>query len=227
MSPPLGPLTDETALVSRCRRGNPEALAELRQGCHQTLVNILLSRGASRTEAEDLMADLWGECVPGPGDHPSLLEKFSGRCTLQGWIATVATNRWIDLKRRQERRGELALLEHAIGESNPVERLPAVSLTTKDEALVNLLRDSLGAAFALVPSESLVLLRLVYLHHLTQRELVRMLGWSESKVSRILSQAMRTIEQHTLKELKKRDAWLELTWQDFVDLCETHQIGFS
>ena len=45
-------------------------------------------------------------------------------------------------------------------------------------------------------------------------------------VSRLLSRAMEQIESDTLGELKKRDAWLELTWQDFLDLCQTHQIGF-
>ena len=53
-----------------------------------------------------------------------------------------------------------------------------------------------------------------------------MLGWHESKVSRALSQAMRQIQSDTLQELKKRDPLLELTWQDFVDLCQTQQIGF-
>jgi hypothetical protein len=64
------------------------------------------------------------------------------------------------------------------------------------------------------------------LHELSQREIVQMLGWSESKVSRFLSKAMAEIEKHTLAEVKKRDSWLELGWQDFVELCETHQIGF-
>ena len=72
----------------------------------------------------------------------------------------------------------------------------------------------------------MVMLRLVYLHELTHREIVRMLGWSESKVSRFLSHAMREIETRTLRELKRHDPWLELTWQDFVDLCETYEIGF-
>jgi hypothetical protein len=37
---------------------------------------------------------------------------------------------------------------------------------------------------------------------------------------------MEEIEKHTLAEVKKRDPWIDLTWQDFVELCETHQIGF-
>jgi hypothetical protein len=54
----------------------------------------------------------------------------------------------------------------------------------------------------------------------------RLLGCSEAKVSRTLSQAMSEIEFNTLRHLKTKDAWLELTWQDFLDLCETHQTGF-
>src|SRR6266566_10082216 len=94
--------------VSKCRQGDVEALAELRDQCHGSLLGILLSRGAGRTEAEDLLADLWSDCVPGNDDRPSILEKFSGKCTLQGWLATVATNRWIDLKRRQARHLEVS-----------------------------------------------------------------------------------------------------------------------
>ena len=30
-----------------------------------------------------------------------------------------------------------------------------------------------------------------------------------------------------VKELRaQKDAWLDLAWQDFVDLCETHRVGF-
>ena len=53
-----------------------------------------------------------------------------------------------------------------------------------------------------------------------------MLHWNESKMSRVLSEAMSQIERNTLRELKKRDPLLELTWQDFLDLCEIEQVGF-
>src|SRR5438067_835704 len=98
-------LDDQPLQVEKCQRGDPEALAALRQRCHSHLAKILLARGASQTETDDLLADLWTDCVPGDSERPSLLEKFSGKCTLQGWLATVATNRLIDLKRKQQRRG--------------------------------------------------------------------------------------------------------------------------
>src|SRR5437899_6668870 len=94
--------------LQKWQLGNADALAELRHTCHQALAKILLSRGATPTETDDLLADLWTDCVPGPEDRPSLLEKFSGNCTVLGWLATVATNRWVDLKRRQARQAELA-----------------------------------------------------------------------------------------------------------------------
>jgi DNA-directed RNA polymerase specialized sigma24 family protein len=107
-----------------------------------------------------------------------------------------------------------------------LDRLQAAPLDEPEDALVNLLRDSLSAAFGRCSPEVMVLLRLRYLHDVSQREIVRMLGWHESKVSRVLSQAMWDIEANVLREIKRRDPWLELTWSDFVALCETRQIGF-
>jgi RNA polymerase sigma factor (sigma-70 family) len=207
-------------------QGNSAALAGLREQHQASLGNILRARGASDIETAELLADLWGDCVVRNDDQPSLLEKFSGKCSLQGWLATVATRRWIDLKRRQQRRGENHAPQSGDEDHDPLEHLPATTAVPSDDVLVNLLRDSLQAAFASCPPADLLMLRLVYLHGLSQRELMRMWGWSESKVSRKLSQAMEQIEQQTMKHLKQQDSWLDLTWQDFVDLCETNQIGF-
>jgi len=212
--------------VHRCQQGDPTALADLRNLHHPSLVNILRARGASMDETEELLADLWGDCVATNDEEPCLLDKFSGKCPLQGWLATVATRRWIDLKRKQTRRGETAQLTREDERNDPLERLPAATTLERDDVLVDLLRDSLQTAFATCPPEDMLMLRLVYLHGLSQREVMRMWGWSESKVSRKLSQAMGQIEQATLQNLKRKDSWLDLTWQDFVDLCETHRIGF-
>jgi len=216
----------ERAQLHQCLQGDAAALAELREQHHASLGNILRARGASVSETEELLADMWGDCVPRNDEQPSLLEKFSGKCSLQGWLATVATRRWIDLKRKQTRRGETHLPESDGDASDPLERLPAAASAPADDMLVNLLRDGLQAAFASCPPADLLMLRLVYLHGLSQREIMRMWGWSESKISRKLSQALKHIEQRTLQHLKQKDSWLDLAWQDFVDLCETHQIGF-
>jgi RNA polymerase sigma factor (sigma-70 family) len=107
-----------------------------------------------------------------------------------------------------------------------LDTLPALDPTPKDEALASLLLESLRRAFRSSPPQSLLLLRLVYLHGLTQREVCHMLGWTEAKVSRTLSAAMHEIERATLRHLASRDPLLKLTWPDFVELCEVHQTGF-
>jgi RNA polymerase sigma factor (sigma-70 family) len=224
---PIGQIQQpEHAQVLQCLQGDDAALAGLREKYNGCLANILRARGASATETEELLADMWGDCVARNDERPSLLEKFSGKCSLQGWLATVTTRRWIDLKRRQTRRGEHPLRERDGEESDPLERLAAAATASADDTLVSLLRDSLQAAFASCSREDLLMLRLVFVHGLSQREVMRMWGWSESRVSRRLSRAMAHIEEQTLEKLKQMDPWLDLTWQDFVDLCDTHQIGF-
>lgn len=212
--------------LDRCQRGDPGALAEVRDKFQAPLLGILLARGATRTEAEDLLADLWADCVAGAEDKPSLLEKFNGKSSMQGWLATIATNRWIDFKRRSAKQVDLTPAAGDGKEQDVFDRMPGAPAPEKEESLTTLLRDCLRAAFNSCSPQAMVLLRLVYLYDLSQREIVRMLGWSESKVSRFLARAMKDIETHTLKELKRRDPWLELSWQDFVDLCETCQVGF-
>jgi RNA polymerase sigma factor (sigma-70 family) len=226
MSPPLCHLEGDLLQARRCQQGDVAALAALRHQLHDALLRILLSRGASRSETEDLLADLWSDCVPGDGGRSSLLEKFSGKCALLSWLATVATRRWIDLKRKQARYVEFgkADIEHL--EAEPLNRLPAEPAVGTEDVLLNILLEGLRAAFSLCPPESMVLLRLRYVHGVSQREIVRMLGCHESKVSRVLSQALQDIETNALREVKRHDPWLDLTWQDFLDLCEARQIGF-
>lgn len=218
---------EDLSQVQKCLRGDAAALGALRGRFDAALGAILRARGASATEADDVLADLWGDCVGSGEERPALLEKYSGRCPLQAWLALVATNRWYDAKRREARRVNLTDVSpdesgREIRPGSAVEQ----SSSGVDDAIVGLLRDSLKAAFAARPPRDLVVLRLVYIHGLSQREIARMLGWNESKLSRNLSRTMQDIESRALSELRKRDPWLDLSWQDFLDLCETRQIGF-
>jgi RNA polymerase sigma factor (sigma-70 family) len=217
---------EERLLVERCQEGDRDALAELREQNNGSLRNILIARGANGSEAEEVLAEVWAKCVPGGEQHPSLLEKFNANSRLQNWLARVATNRWLDWKRQDKFRGEPPVSADAGSRTEFFYRVPATPKEDVDSTLVGLLRDSLKAAFASCAPESLVLLRLVYLHDVTQREVMRMVGWSESKVSRTLSQALEYIRVETLRELKEREPMLTLTWQDFQDLCESEPAGF-
>lgn len=208
------------------RDRSSQELVEFRDRTHEELVGVLVARGASRSETENILAKVWADCDSGTEERPSLLEKYSGKCTLQGWLATVATNRWLDFKRRQVNRSAISPHTVADLENYRSEATASVSPLPGQDILVGLLRESLLAAFNRCSARAMVLLRLIYLHGVTQHEIVRMLGWSESKIILFLSRAMHEIESHALSELKKLDPCLELTWEDFVELCKTHQIGF-
>ena len=63
------------------------------------------------------------------------------------------------------------------------------------------------------------MLKLVHLHGLTGREIARMWGWHESKVSRTASHAEDQIRELTLAEIRRREPSLDLRWEDLVELC--------
>jgi len=217
--------------VPECFQGDSERVATLRKEYHSLLLSTLIARGATLMEAEDLLADLWGDCIGRQDtDGSGLLHKFSGKCPIQNWLITVATNRLLDWKRRQRHRGELPHREEeGSRERSPhhaFEQLPAPCSPQSETGLVELLKGSLQAALAQCSPQAMLMLRLVYLNGLSQREVGRMWGWHESKVSRCVTQAMADIEDRTLREIKERDPWLELAWADFLVLCESNQIGF-
>src|ERR1051326_72679 len=195
--------------VQKSQQGGPDALAWVRNKCQSPLSNILVSRGANRTEAEDILGDMWADCVPGREDRPPLLEKYSGKCSIQGWLATVATNRWIDRKRRDSKQVDLPPSDPDKPEKSALEHWPAAAAATKEDALVELLRASLKAAFARCPADLMVLLRLVYIHGLSQREVVRMLGWHEPKSGPPFPQAIPKTQPAPRQELKRRDPLLD------------------
>lgn len=211
MSHPGELLQDEGEQVRKAQHGDLDALTALRHQHNPALVNILLARGASHIEAEDIVADLWHDCVPGVSDKPPLLTKFGGKFSLLSWLARVAGNRWIDLKRRGAK--------HASAEEPDFDDMPGRPVVLEDDLLAGLLRESLKAAFARCSGSGIIMLRLVYLHGLTQREVGNMVGWSQTKTSRVLSDAMDQIKINTLKEIKRRDVRLELAWEDFLGLC--------
>jgi len=207
----------DLAFVQQVLSGDDRAAAELRSRYHGKLVGVLRSRGANQTESEDLVADLWTDCFAAPANRQTLLTKYQGRCALESWLLTVGTNRLIDLKRRQNFRVEVASSEQSTEDF--FDRTPQVEKPSSEKQLVQLLRVAIQRAFASQDPETVLMLKLVHLHQLTQREIARMWGWHESKVSRALELTRQTVGRLILAELKKIDPWLELRWEDFVELC--------
>ena len=208
----------DLAFVQRVLAVDAAAAAELRSRYHGKLVGVLRARGANQTEAEDLVADLWTDCFAPRGDRATLLTKYQGRCALESWLLTVATNRLVDLKRRQSFRVEVPRSSPDSPEDF-FDRRAHPEKPTSEKPLLNLLRAAIQRAFAKQDDDAVLMLKLVHLHQLSQREISRMWGWHESKVSRTLEVTRQSVAKIILTELKKVDPWLELRWDDFVELC--------
>src|SRR5204862_3523151 len=137
---------------------NSAAAAELRHRYHGKLVAVLCARGANASEAEDLVADLWSDCFAAPPDRQTLLGKYQGRCALESWLLTVATNRLIDLKRKQSFRVEVPPSDRS--SEDFFERQPQIESVPREESLLKLLRAAIQNAFAKRDSESILMLKL-------------------------------------------------------------------
>ncbi len=204
--------------MQRVLDGDDAAAAELRARYEGKLIAVLCSRGAARSEAEELVADLWADCFTSRGGDRSLLAKYQGRSSFESWLTTVGMHRLVDLKRRQTFRVAVADSEGSI--DSLVDRTPHTDASLTEEPLLDLLRSAIRRAFGDSDGEDVLMLKLVHLHQLTQREVGRMWGWHESKVSRTLERARGEIAETMMREVKRNDPWLELRWEDFVELCE-------
>ena len=204
-------------LAKQALEGDQKAAASLRNNYDRLIRATLCKRGASNTEAEDVLADLWADCFGSSGEP--LLNKYQGRCALSSWLITVATNRLIDFKRRKSFQQELP--EGAV-ETLPVNRFDQagdLQPRQKDTALLSVLRDAVSQAFAAEPPETLLMLKLVHMYDVTQREIGRIWNWHESKVSRTLDSARDKIRVAILAQVRRTDPWLTLEWDDFRELA--------
>jgi len=208
---------EDLSFVQRVLTGDPAAATELRTRYHGKLVGVLRARGANQTEAEDLVADLWTDCFGARTNRPTLLTKYQGRCALESWLLTVGTNRLVDLKRRQSFRVDVPPSPDS--PEDFFDRRPHPEKATSEKPLQDLLREAIKKGFAEQDEGAVLMLKLVHLHQLSQREISRMWGWHESKVSRTLDTTRQSVAKIILFELKKVDPWLELRWDDFVELC--------
>ena len=107
------------------------------------LVAALRSRGASHSEAADLIADLVGDCFGGErakGGLHRLLARYNGSCPLPAFLRHVALHRLIDLKRKLSKRKMAAVRDD--DDEDPLENIAAPGGVDEpaDTSLIALLR---------------------------------------------------------------------------------------
>ena len=215
---------DDWLLVQRCLAGDFESQQQLRAILDQFVKGCLRRRGASYTEADDIVGDIAAEGLAPGESHFCLLRKYRGTCSFKSWLIRVATNRWIDFKRREAFVVQMPADENGVS-ANPLEWIPSQETSDVEEFLLNLLRNCLQSALRACTAEELLRLRLFYLENLSQGEIGRMWGWHGSKVSRELRETMRRIESRTLLRLHIIDPWLTISWDDILSMCTVSAAG--
>jgi RNA polymerase sigma factor (sigma-70 family) len=207
------------ALVARCLEHDVSALQELHQNYYRMLISIVVNRGATATQAEDLVADLWGELVMPHRERPALLTRYRGQSPLAAWLVTVATNRFIDCTRTKA----FGSTVHSATDGSDQDLIGSLPDSIPREIshdLLHLLHNSVKDACQACEPEAMVMLKLVYIYDVSQRQLARAWGWHESKISRHLDSALNGIRDRALSKLRSLDSHLDVTWDDFLSLCQ-------
>ena len=222
-----GMAADETShlqdvdLAQSCLEGDEERVRALKADHFSSLFQMLVATGASPVEAQDLLSQLWIDCVVGPGRPEPLLARYNGLSPLRAWLKSIAMNRWISLKRSQAVHARaVERLEVPLADTSGIKH-PA---SDPAQEIKHILAASIRKALESCGSEDLVLLQLVHAHQLTRRELALIWGWDESKMSRRLKDAAARIASSTLELVKKSDPHLDITWDDLLDLCAAQSV---
>lgn len=209
-------------LADRAMAGEGTAVREFQDTYRPMLERLLMSRGVDRVQAEDLVADVVAECFGAGknGQTRPLLEKFEGRSSLSTWMIRTTWNRWLDLKRRDKFRGELPSYDDDDDRSgDPFDRVAGVGEELLDTDLSELMGRAIREAFESLGPEVLLMLKLSYLHGISQAAIARMWQCDQTRVSRTLTAARQQVAAETMKRIRAADERLDLEWEDFQKLC--------
>ena len=203
-------------LVERCLENDADALAQLQQSYRGAVTAYLSSRGASSVEAQETVEMLWGDLLTPASTGRTPLSRYNGKCALLTYLNLVALSRLFGRKRVTGR------YERRFPSADAVEfPEPAGESASKDAPLIKLIRDAVEFAFQNCDAEDFVLVQLEYYDDLDRGDLARMFRCSESTIHRKLENARSAVRKCALDYIRERDPWLELRWEDFIDLCRT------
>lgn len=188
----------ELSLARACSAGNDAAweefLTRFRAPLYETAYRVAKDETAARELADELYADLYG--IPGAdGRRVSKLDYYMGRGSLEGWLRTVLSQRFIDRCRSQARLVSLEeQTEAGIGFAAP---------SPPDDAAPDpRLAAALDAALDELHPEERFLIAAWYLDQRTLADIGRQLGAHESTISRRLDRLTGGLRKAVRKRLQ-------------------------
>lgn len=218
------PDIQEIDLVQRCLGGEESAVDYLRTYYGPYLRNVLQGYRVPDADIHEILAQLWVDCIVEREDRPPLLARYNGKSALRGWLSAIVTNRWLSLMRRKAVHRKVVdqltdSLEYPSFDDGGVGDLV-------DLELMKIIEGALRRAFEACTPEEIVMLHLVHLHELTQREVAAVWRCHESYVSRHLKSAEQKIADITLERIRRYDSLINLTWTDLLRVCESTNFLF-
>ena len=210
------PHQSDFSVVERCLEHDPGALALLQTTYRGPVTAYLIKSGASAVEAAETVEMLWGDLLTATSSGRIRLARYNGSCALLTWLNTVAMNALLTRKRVEGRR-ERRFVSRDAGDRAEAEEEGIMT----EAPLVDLMREAVEFAFRECPASDFVLLQLEHCDQLEREELARLFGCSKATVSRMLKSARISLAGRTMDYVRQRDPWLELRWEDFLELCRT------
>ena len=213
---------DDFHLAQECLEGKTSALAYLQDVYREPLLAFLQGSGALPHEAREIVNELWSDCIaPQTGTTPKLA-RYNGACALRTFLNTITLNTLLTRRRREKRWHDLVSEDVADGATEDpgmAREARAAGDAPVEAPLLEIMREAIEAAFMACPAEDFVLLQLAHADDLHVLELAKMFDRTKSTLSRDVQRAGEEIAEATIQYVKAADPWLELKWEDFVELC--------
>jgi RNA polymerase sigma-70 factor, ECF subfamily len=186
-------------LAHRARDGDESAFAEIMRRYSPRVFYVASRFFRERTLVEDAAQEVFLKAF-------TQLESFEGRGSLEGWITRIATNTCLNMIRGSKRRPELTTSDLTEDESNWLDDKLANVATERYRSSE---RSMIAADLAdrvlrtLSPDDRLVL-TLMDGEELSVNDVVKLTGWSESKVKVTAFRARRRMRKAVEKLLGRK-----------------------
>lgn len=168
-------MEDLEEALSRARAGDRAAMGELYQAFASPLLSFLVMQTRRQQDAEDLLGEVFIAAMRDIGS-------FEGDPTgFRAWLYRIATNRAIDLSRRNRRRPEetLEVVQERVDEADP-----------EADALAGLERARVRAAVRALPEEQRRVMALRLAGGLTASEIAQVIGKGTGAVKALQHRAL-------------------------------------
>ncbi len=223
-------LSEDVELAERVRDGDQAAAESLAGLYAKTLADFLISKcseGQSRDRATNIATDVIAEAT-----SQGLLEKYSGKGSLEGWLKRIChfrlINYWNSAEVRKISNPSQWQTEDGGADIEPSAAFDEITPDSEDgDAIAGMLRQAFVWALGELRKnhpETLVLLRFHWLYGVEQKRLGEAWDRSAARVSRLISDGLERLGQNVTGYLRSIDPLLQIEWNDCMRFCSRYNV---